>query len=85
MEAQKLVHTIALISHTMSTDNTALGGWTIHEQKTINLQTNSDDSVSLEEYKLGTNVCMHITRVLHFVAAQKKNHFIISTLYKILG
>lgn len=61
VEAQKLVHTIALISHTMSTDNTALGGWTIHEQKTINLQTNSDDSVSLEEYKLGTNVCMHIT------------------------
>lgn len=57
MEAQRLTQTIVLICHTKSTDNTALGGWTIHERQTINLQTNSDDSVSLEAYKLGTNVC----------------------------
>lgn len=76
------MHTIALISHTKSTDNTALGGWTIHEQQTINLQTNSDDSVSLEEYKLGTNVCMH-AYYMSFAfcgSTEKKNHFVISTL-----
>lgn len=58
MEAQRLTQTIVLICLTKSTDNTALGGWIIHERQTIHLQTNSDDSVSLKAYKLGASVCM---------------------------